>query len=338
MSRPPQDAPRTDPASSESRTAWTRYWQAGALHSCATSFSGNYEGPIADFWRRVFAGLVAGDRVLDVASGNGPLAKLLIETRAEPSITCDCVDLAPVAPEWLNALPPVQRDRVRFFGHTRAEALPFDRGRHALAISQFGLEYSTLSESMPELLRVLARPARVAAVVHHADSRPVRLAAEELRHIEWVLQADGLVASARAMLRPMAQAGTEAGRRALASDTAALQMRERFNAQQRLLSDRAATSLCPDLLFELRAAIASALEIARSRGEAAGHDALQGIEQAVRDDRARLDDMQRAAMDETGLRSALRLLGEQARHEVAPIEHAGHLMGWSVLVALPGPG
>jgi SAM-dependent methyltransferase len=338
MSRPAHDPPRAEAASEESRTAWTRYWQAGALHSCATSFAGNYEGPIADFWRRVFGGLAAGERVLDIACGNGPLAKLLIETRPEPSITCDCVDLAPVAPAWVGTLPPVQRGRVRFFGDTRAEALPFERGSFALAVSQFGLEYSALAESVPEILRVLARPSRLAAVVHHVESHPVRLAAEELRHVQWALQAEGLVASAGAMLRPMAQAGTEAGRRALAADTAALRLRDRFNAQQRELTDRAAASSCPDLLFELRTAIASALEIARARGEAAGRNALRGIEQAVRDDRARLADMQAAAMDAARLHSTLERLGDRARREVAPIEHAGHLMGWSVLVSLPASG
>lgn len=325
-------------ASDESRYAWARYWHTGALHSCATSFDGNYEGPIAEFWRGVFAGLLAADQVLDVGCGNGPLAKLLIETRPEPSICCSCVDLAPVAPDWLDAVLPTQRQRVRFFGGTRAEAMPFADGRFALAISQFGLEYSDLAASVPELLRVLARPSRLAAVVHHVGSHPVRLAGEELRHVEWVLQAEGLIACAFGMLRPMALAATEAGRRTLATDAAALQMRERFNAQQRELSERASASFCPDLLFELRTAVASVIEMARTRGEGAARAALHGVEQAVRDNGVRLRDMRNAAMDETRLRSTLALLTPRAQCEVARLEHAGHLMGWSVRAALPAAG
>lgn len=333
----PQDdhAMSASPDAEESRRAWNHYWKAGHLHSCATSFGGNYEGPIADFWRRVFAGLAPGDRVLDIASGNGPLAQLLIEARKEPSIACDCVDLAPVAPAWVGALPPSHRGRVSFFGETRAEALPFGSGTYALAISQFGLEYSTLNDSVPELLRVLARPSRLAAIVHHVDSRPVRLATEEARHIDWTLQPEGLLACAFSMLRPMAQAATEAGRRALASDAVALATRERFNAVQRDLTGRATASSCPDLLYELRDAIASVLELARTRGEAAAKTALRGIELAVLDDRARLRDMRAAAMDETKLRSTLAQLGPAAPPIVDRLEHSGHLMGWSVEVALP---
>lgn len=341
MTHAPDKAVTADPAttapaaSEDSRRAWTHYWSSGALHSCATSFGGNYEGPIADFWRRVFASLGAGDRVLDIASGNGPLAQLLIQSRAEPSITCDCIDLAPVAPTWLGALPPTQRARLRFFGETRAEALPFEPGSYALAVSQFGLEYSALADSMPELRRVLARPSRLAAIVHHVDSRPVRLAAEELRHIEWALQPGGLFVCARGMVRPMAQAATEAGRRALAADAEALAMRGRFNAVQRDLSDRAAASFCPDLLHELRSAIASVLEIARTRGEGEAQAALRGVEVAVRDDRARLRDLGAAAMDEARLRAVLRQFDPDARPVIGLVEHGGHLMGWAVELSLP---
>lgn len=317
-----------------SRLAWTRYWQAGALHSCATSFTGNYEGPIADFWRAVFARLAPGDRVLDVASGNGALARLLLDTRQEPSISCDSVDLAPVAPAWLGTLPSSQGARVRFFGSTRAEELPFADGTYALATSQFGLEYTELDRSVAELRRVLRRPAALAAVIHHVGSRPLQMAAEELRHVDWVLQPEGLLACAFEMLEPMARAATEAGRRSLASDANARHARDRFNACQRELSDRASRSACPDLLIELRGAIATVIEMAVARGEAEARAALEGVRQAVADDRARLHDMGRAAMDEAKLRALLHGLGPPASHRVAPLEHSGHLMGWAVQATL----
>lgn len=327
----PADAPDNE----ATRHAWARYWQTGALHSCATSFAGNYDGPIGAFWRDVFGALAPADRVLDVASGNGPLAQLLLATRSESAITCDSVDLAPVSPPWLAQLPPARRARVRFFGGTRAEALPFDDGGHALAVSQFGLEYSDLEGSVPELLRVLARPGRFAAVMHHAESRPVALATEEAQHIAWALApGGGLFACATAMLRPMSRAATEAGRRALATDAAALAARERFNTCQRELTDRAARSPCPDLLFELREAIAVVMETAARHGEAAARTRLAGVEQAVRDDGARLADLRGAALDEAAMQSLLARFGRDAQHHVEPLRHGGHLMGWAVRITL----
>ena len=330
----PMPPPRPSQGEDESRLAWARYWQAGALHSCATSFSGNYDGPIADFWRSVFAPLSPGDRVLDVASGNGALARMLIDTRTEASITCDSVDLAPVTPAWLSALPPGQAARVRFFGSMHAEALPFTEGTYALAISQFGLEYTDLDRSVPELLRVLRRPATFAAVIHHIGSRPLQMAAEELRHIAWALQPDGLMARASRMLEPMARAATEAGRRSLATDAGALDAREQFNACQRELSDIASRSPCPDILYELREAIATVISTATARGEQVARTALQGVGQAVADNRARLTDMGRAAMDEPKLQSLLLRLGPSTAQRVVRLDHSGHLMGWAVQVTL----
>lgn len=43
------------------RDSWSRYWAGGALHSCATSFDGNYDDAIGEFsWRAVCATLRGG--------------------------------------------------------------------------------------------------------------------------------------------------------------------------------------------------------------------------------------------------------------------------------------
>ena len=33
---------------------WSRLWQTGVLHSCATGIQGNYDGAILAFWQRQF--------------------------------------------------------------------------------------------------------------------------------------------------------------------------------------------------------------------------------------------------------------------------------------------
>ena len=57
------------------RQAWSSYWAHGALHSLEGSFEGGYGGSIRRFWEGVFEALEAGDRVLDVGTGNERLRR-----------------------------------------------------------------------------------------------------------------------------------------------------------------------------------------------------------------------------------------------------------------------
>lgn len=331
MHAPTVSPPADDPAL---RDAWARYWTTGALHSCATSFAANYDGSISSFWRDAFDPLVGGSRVLDIATGNGALPKLLVESTADATITCDAVDLAPVAPSWLVLLPVAQRGRARFHAGTPAESLPFESARFALAISQFGLEYTDLDRSIAELLRVMQRPSRVALVVHHAGSRLVEMAVEERRHIGWMLESGGLFECTGRILELMARAATAQGRAALANDKAAAAARETFNARQRELSTRAAGSPCPDLLFELRDAIAATVGTATRDGEAAAAAQLEAVRQAVSDNDLRLADLGRAALDENGVSAMLARFGGVRRPQVESLLQDGHLVGWAVRLAL----
>lgn len=312
--------------------AWAGYWRSGALHSCATSFQGNYGGAIAAFWRAAFDGLEAGDRVLDLAAGNGALSQLLVEHRAEADIGCDAVDLAPVAPAWVAALPAAQRERLRFHGGTPAEALPFEAGRFALVVSQYGLEYTDLESSVAELLRVLRRPARAALLVHHAASRPVGLAHDEIGHLDWLLAPDGLLDTAAAMLPLLARASTADGRAALAQDAPALARRRRFNELQQALARRASGAPCPDVLFETREAIAVLLDIAARRGAAEAQARLPALREALAHSRVRLADLCRCALDEAAVTALGQRFATLGAARIEPLHEAGWLMGWTLRI------
>jgi SAM-dependent methyltransferase len=320
--------------------AWERYWGSGALHSCCDSFAGNYGDAIGAFWRQRFDALHTDARVLDVATGNGALPRLLLESRSNTPIECDAVDAAPIAPHWVQALPASERQRVRFHGSTPMEALPFPDRCFDLITSQYGLEYSDTARSCAEMRRVARRGAVFALVVHHRDSRPVALATNELEHIEWLVQSDGLLDTTELLLEPFERARTLSGREALSRDTVAIRHRERFNGLQRELTDRAAGAPCPDVLHETRLGLAGVLEQASQQGAAAAADRMRSLREGLRDSAVRLADLVRCALDAGAVAALASQLtdpsGVRRSAEVSTISASGHLMGWTLVTGLSG--
>lgn len=153
---------------SEPSQAWDRFWSYDRLSSFGTGKgAGNYDEPIAAGWRDFFAALPAGARVLDIATGNGAIAVIAVESGKKLKVTG--VDLADVKPAAFVSAKARELKRVRFLGRTPAEQLPFDDGRFDAVVSQYGIEYSEMKKSLPEAVRVLAPGGRLRFAVHAAE-------------------------------------------------------------------------------------------------------------------------------------------------------------------------
>lgn len=309
---------------------WSRYWSHGATHSFAGSYGSRYGGALARFWSAAFGALPEGARVLDVATGNGALPQLLLDS-GNAALSCDAIDLASIAPPWLAALAPQQRERIRFHGRVAAEALPFADGSFEMVASQYGLEYTDLARSVPELLRVLAPGGKLRLVTHHADSRPVRLARAELGHLAWLGEAHGLLDTCVAMIEPMARAATEAGRASLATDAHANALRARFNELQAQL-DLRAQGECPDVLMEVRHAAGAMFGTAMGQGSEAARRAMQGLRQELDDSALRLRELCDYALDEPRARALAAALAGGAAYVLEPVMEDSMLMGWAISV------
>lgn len=321
-----------DDASRQHRQAvWTRHWASGAAHSCAGSYAETYGGDIERFWRSVMAHTAAGSRVLDIATGSGALPRLWLAQQPALPLHIDAVDLAGGTPAWAQALPAAQARRLHFHAGVSAEALPFADGCFDLVASQYGLEYADLARAVPELLRVRARAGRVALVMHHAQSRPVTLAAVEIAHIDWLRGPEGLLGATREMLGPMALAATAAGRVQLSQDPKADAVREAFNQAQDALQARTATPDGADILGEVQDQVAQLLNLAVQRGAEAARLAWVQVDRQLADARWRLQDLRDAALDEPGVQAvceSLRQAGLEPR--VATLHEQGYLMGWTL--------
>lgn len=320
--------------SEERRDSWSRYWASGALHSCATSFAGNYDDAIGEFWRGVCAGLSGSERVLDVATGNGALPRMLIDLLADggrlPQI--DAVDLADIDPPWRRQLAPAVAERVRFHAQVAVESLPFAAASFDLVISQYGLEYSDLARSVDELRRVMKPRGEVALVLHHADSLPVRLGRAEIPEIDWLGQSGGVLQRARRLLPYLARLATPEGMASVQRDPEAAKAREQFNEAMRALQQRSGASAAPDILVETQAAVGELMTRVAGIGAAAAEQHLNSIRDGLRLARLRQAELvahalDRAAVDRlaAGLASA-----SSAPAEIGELRVRGELFGWSL--------
>ena len=244
-----------DEADSARAGAWSSYWASGALHSCGGSYADNYEGVIADFWRARFSAMAPGSKLLDLASGNGALPKMLwelVDRRWPLSVTA--VDLAQVSPEWYR---PEVHLGISFHTGVSMEKLPFADRYFDLVTSQYGVEYAAWPQALNEAMRVRKPQGVLALVMHHADSVLMRVGREDLSHQRLLLADDGLLACAENALPWLARA--RAGDVAASSSQAAKLARARYNHAMTTISATIDTAEVPDLLLQVRESVHSAL-------------------------------------------------------------------------------
>jgi len=192
-------------------TYWSPLWRHPTITSFGHLFPHNYDGPMLDFWRRQIGAEAL--RILDLACGNGALSWIANDITEAPDgdTRITGVDIAEIDPFKALGRDPARYPRVRFLGSTRIEALPLPDGAADLAISQYGVEYSDLEQSIPEIGRVLAPSGRLAFILHDRDSVIVRGATEhlgdfrqardEIRLPELLLSLDALLRTDRNIAR-----------------------------------------------------------------------------------------------------------------------------------------
>jgi SAM-dependent methyltransferase len=323
------------PALPQRPAIWTRYWSSGALHSCSTSFDGNYDGAVERFWQAQFARLHDGDRVLDVGTGNGALPLLLQAHCSQRglAVDCDAVDLAAIDPPRVVPAQAAALARIRFHPSTSVEALPFPDAAFALATAQYALEYTDPARSLPELARVMHAGARLALLAHHAGSALIGVAAEELRHLDLLLGEQGMLRCALRLLPYLALAATPEGVQRLRADRGAEAARAAFNHAGQQATAARDSARVPDLLQSVPEQIALTLRELPRLGEAACARRLEQLAQELGDAAARLQELCRFALDAQGAEAwcaAMRTAGlEPERCE--PLHHDdGALMAWAI--------
>lgn len=313
--------------------AWTRLWKAGVHHSCAEGISGNYDGAIGAFWEARFSGLQDQSRVVDIGTGNGPLAVLCrsfgLARGVRPDIHgIDAADITPV-----TDVPGCDFSGITFHPRTLATDLPFADASVDLLISQYGFEYAPRAAALAEGLRVIGRRGRVAFILHTTDSLVFQVSGKQLDAARFALDHSPIWSDAAALIEVLESAPTAAERERLGRDPRAESVRNAFNASASQLLDTAESQGRPKFLLATIQHIGSVLATLERAGPAASKTALESAFQSLTDERLRLQQMRNAALDQASL-AALRDAFAAGGHPVmlTPVDQTGQArMGWGVV-------
>lgn len=166
---------------------WSGYWAKARVTTFSWQFDNNYDGEFLDFWRSQLSGNYT--QIIDLACGNGALVWIANElvNQPQPRAQITGVDIADIEPFSTLGKNPVDYPQVRFIGNTGIDRLPFADGSIDLAISQYGIEYSDLDKTIPELGRVLSANGKMAFVLHDKQSDILRECAPQIGLINYVL-------------------------------------------------------------------------------------------------------------------------------------------------------
>lgn len=330
----PKPATLPSPPDRES-DAWSKLWHAGVLHSCSTAIEGNYDGEIEAFWNAHFDGLLDGQRVVDVGTGNGALALLAKRRAAHRGIALDIhgVDAADIdPPRW--AAHAASFAGITFHPGTRMETLPFEAGSVSLVTSQYAFEYCHPREpALEEIFRVIGAAGRAAFLLHSTDSLISLTARQQQQACDLLFEETGILDRAHELVSNLPGAHSPAT--VTPSGDSRELIQHAFNiASVRLVEG--ASSL-PEAAI-LRKAF-HYLHATLERAQSSPPQALQYLERAREDlenERTRLQHLCGAIMgmhELADLRDRCVAAG-YAASALAPIDQGtGNRMGWTLVVS-----
>jgi SAM-dependent methyltransferase len=308
----------------DSTFAWDQYWRDGRLASCGGEGGATYQVVIAEGWRRFFATVSEGSRILDVCSGNGAVARLAAEVASTRNIRVhiDAADAADLHPTGAGP----GSGMIRYSPRTPAEHLPFADASFDVIVGQYAIEYTDLERTLAELHRVSRHRVKLRFVTHASDSIVVQGARVQLADVQRLVQT-GIFETAEALVRAAA-----ADPRAADSSEA----RSRFLVALQSLRDGEATTGDLRMYRNVGSVLVHAIQHQPQLGPAPVLDKIAETATAIRAHHARLSAMCRAALDTSSAgaltASAERIWGTGFTRE-ALVRSDGALFGWIIASA-----
>lgn len=149
---------------------WSHYWKGSTITTFQGLFEKNYSNEIFDFWKRQISG--GYKYVLDIACGNGALSWIAndILNGANNQAKITGIDFANINPFKRLGKNKKNYPNISFLANTSIENMPIEDGSADLIVSQYGIEYSDLDKSIPEVSRVLTAGGKLCLMLHIENS------------------------------------------------------------------------------------------------------------------------------------------------------------------------
>jgi len=172
-------------SSPDNTRLWDQFWDSGRQACCVEHDGVNYAQDFRQPWISFFSRLTDSDRVLDLCTGNGAVLTIALEHAEKNalSVRLDGVDSARIKPQENNPELATKLAGISFHAQTSATDLPFEDDTFDYVTSQYGIEYTPLSQTSRELLRVLKPDGLGRFIMHAAEGVTVDYAKRELGDI-----------------------------------------------------------------------------------------------------------------------------------------------------------
>ena len=293
---------------------WSEYWRKGTITTFHKQFEDNYDGEIREFWFDILAGLKAGTRVVDLATGNGALIQLLLDFSQQEQLplSIDGVDFADIKPR-LKENPLAT---VCIHANTEIEKTGLLADSFDLIISQYGLEYADLPPALAEIRRLAKMGAKLALIVHTEGSQLIRQGKETLVQIDFVARQANIPPIVKALLERLAVLRRR-GQSRFEQDPRAEKQRAKLNRKLQAIIDFSDTQEDPGFLSYLIDNCMGVFQSAAAREMTTGQKlaVLNGVEAETRAYRKRMEDLITAALSTERL-AALKTLIFEAGFEI----------------------
>jgi len=193
---------------------WSALWDRGYITTFGPTMPLNYGSDVKAFWHKQFQKLNNSAEIIDVAAGNGAVATIAAEYSSiyDKKFSIAAADAAEINPELITESESLNKYRcnVDFYSNAPCEKLPFENNSADLICSQFGIEYSDLSKSIPEVKRILRTNGTFAAVMHHESSSVIRKASKELDVLKDALHSQKIIIKLNQYFNAIGQVSDEA--------------------------------------------------------------------------------------------------------------------------------
>jgi ubiquinone/menaquinone biosynthesis C-methylase UbiE len=169
---------------------WSEYWDNKSAISFHGDFKNKHDGQIKSFWEGIFARQPEDAKIVDLGTGNGALAILAQKYSDNHGLhfRISGIDSARVNPAKALAQlgkPTEAAKRIQFLSRTIIEDTKLPEETFDLVMSQFGFEHADQAAASAEVVRLLKpEGGTFAAMIHHADSAVLKVAADALREIK----------------------------------------------------------------------------------------------------------------------------------------------------------